>query len=153
MIMNFFTISTFRQSVASLLKKRKDGYNSVVQDICDALNEMPDDIIRESNDRVYQYPEYRVVKLRLPNSGLRLSKANGCRLIYWVSLKHDNVALLRVYPKRGSQGIVDLTQSEYRRLQLELFNQSQANMLHQVDITNALSELSTSATLSAIAVK
>ena len=97
---------------------------------------------RDTNDRVYQFPEYRVVKLRVANSGQKWSKSNGFRLIYWVSLLHDCVVLMRVYPKRGSLAAVDLVNAEYTRLQMEVFNESKANMLHQVDITNGLAELS-----------
>ena len=103
---------------------------------------MQDNILRDTNDRVFQFPEYRVVKLRVANSGLKLSKSNGFRLIYWVSLLHDSVVLMRVYPKRGLQAAVDLVNAEYTRLQVEVFNESKANMLHQVDITNGLAELS-----------
>lgn len=140
--MDFYTSTTFRESLAALTKKSKDGYMTVVKDICDALAEMPDNILRDTNDRVYQFPEYRVVKLRVPNSGQKWSKSNGFRLIYWVSLLHDSVVLMRVYPKRGSLAAVDLVNAEYTRLQMEVFNESKANMLHQVDITNGLAELS-----------
>lgn len=143
--MNFYTSSTFRESLSRLTKKAKDGYVSVIKDICDALMNMPDVILRDTNDRVYQYPEYRVVKLRLTNSGQKLSKSNGFRLIYFVSLLHDNVVLMTIYPKRGSQAVVDLVASEYTRLQMEVFNESKAGLLHQVDIANGMLELSQNA--------
>ena len=108
---------------------------------------MPDTIIRETNDRIKQYPGFRVVKLRLPNSGQRLSKPDGFRLIYWVSMVSDDVVLLRIYPKRGPQGTVDLVDEEYDRLLMEMVQESQAKVLHQVDITSLLTELSTEATL------
>ncbi|MBR1623169.1 MAG: hypothetical protein IJ675_04600 [Pseudobutyrivibrio sp.] len=130
------------------MKKNKDGYTTVVKDICDALGEMEDNILRDTNDRVFQFPEYRVVKLRVANSGRKLSKSNGFRLIYWVSLLHDNVVLMRVYPKRGPQAAVDLVNAEYTRLQMEVFNESKANMLHQVDVANGLAELSQNGCLS-----
>jgi len=130
------------------MKKNKDGYATVVKDICDALGEMEDNILRDTNDRVFQFPEYRVVKLRVANSGRKLSKSNGFRLIYWVSQLHDNVVLMRVYPKRGPQAAVDLVNVEYTRLQMEVFNESKANMLHQVDVANGLAELSQNGCLS-----
>ena len=145
--MDFYTTSTFRQSLAELVKKSKDGYQTVVHDICEALQSMPDNILRDTNDRVYQYPEYRIVKLRLPNTGQKLSRPNGFRLIYYVSLKNNDVALLRVYPKRGPKAAVDLTTAEYTRLQLELYHESQLKALHQIDIANQLAELSTEGTL------
>ena len=75
--MNFYTISTFRDVIASLLKKPREGYSSVVTDICNELQSMPDNIIRDSNERIIQTAEYRVVKLRVANSGQKQSKANG----------------------------------------------------------------------------
>ena len=115
---------------------------SVVSDICNSLVNMPDNILRDTNDRIRQFAEFRVVKLRLPNSGQHLPKNNGFRLIYWVSMKNDVAVLLRIYPKRGSQSAVDLVDDEYDRLLVEMVNESKNNQLHQVDITNGLAELS-----------
>ena len=94
--MNFYTTSTFRESLSTLLKKRKDGYRTVVDDICSALHEMPLNILRDTNERIIQTPLFRIVKYRLPNTGQKLSKANGFRLIYYVSLVTDDVVLLRM---------------------------------------------------------
>lgn len=80
---------------------------SVTKDICKALTDMPDNILRDTNDRVRQLTNFRIVKLRLPNSEQKLSKSNGFRLIYWVSLLTDDLVLLSIYPKRGPQGAVD----------------------------------------------
>ena len=66
--MDFYTTTTFRKSIEGLTKKTRDGYMSVIKDVCEALKNMPDNILRDTNDRVYQYPEYRVVKLRVANS-------------------------------------------------------------------------------------
>ena len=143
--MNYYTISTFRLSIASLAKKPKEGYSTVVTDICKALQDMPDNIARDTNDRIKMFEEFRVVKLRLPNSGLRLAKANGFRLIYWVSMKRDNMVLLHAYPKRGPQGVIDIADSEYDRLLAELAKENREKALHQVDIANRLAELSSAA--------
>ena len=129
------------------MKKIKDGYSSVGKDICNALMNMPDNILRDTNDRIRHFAEYRVVKLRLPNSGLHLPKNNGFRLTYWVSTKNDVAVLLRIYPKRGSQSAVDLTDVEYDRLLMEMVNESKAGLLHQVDVSNGLAELSQNACL------
>lgn len=141
--MNYFTSSTFRETLNGLLKKRKDGYSSVSMDISQALNDMPDNILRDTNERILQTVSYRIVKLRVANSGLRLSKADGFRLIYLVSLVSDDVVLLRVYPKRGSKSMINISNAEYLRLVSEVFNESKAKMLHQVDVTNSLAVLST----------
>ena len=145
--MNFYTTSTFRQTLASLTKKPKEGYKSVVKDICKALLSMEPNIIRDTNDRIKQFEDFRVVKLRLPNSGQHLSRPDGFRLIYYVSLVSDQVALLRIYPKRGPQGIVDLVDEEYDRLLIEMVTENNNKTLHQVDIKKSLAELDTKANM------
>lgn len=129
------------------MQKPRDGYTSVVGDICKMLQKMPDNILRDTNDRVKQFPQFRIVKLRIANSGQHLPKTDGFRLIYFVSLVSDEVVLLRVYPKRGPQKTIDLVESEYTRLEYELLNESEAHTLHQVDINNLLAEISTDDTL------
>ena len=145
--MKFYTTSTFRQTLASLTKKPKEGYKSVVKDICKALLSMEPNIIRDTNDRVKQFEDFRIVKLRLPNSGQHLSRPDGFRLIYYVSLISDDVALLRIYPKRGPQGIIDLVDEEYDRLLLEMVTENNNKTLHQVDINNSLAELDTNTSM------
>lgn len=108
---------------------------------------MPDNIIRDTNDRIIQQQNFRIVKLRPPNSGQRLAKANGFRLIYYVSLVDETVVLLHVYPKRGPQGVVNITDAEYNRLIGEMIQESTEKKLHQVDVTDNLAELSTEAHL------
>ena len=44
--MDFFTVSTFRETLSNLTKKPRDGYMSVVKDICSNLQNMNDDILR-----------------------------------------------------------------------------------------------------------
>ena len=104
---------------------------------------MEPNIIRETNDRIKQFEDFRIVKLRLPNSGQHLSRPDGFRLIYYVSLISADVTLLRIYPKRGPQGIVDLVDEEYDRLLLEMVTENNNKTLHQVDINNSLVELDT----------
>ena len=143
--MNFYTTSTFRQTLTTLTKKPKEGYLSVVKDICKVLLSMEANTIRDTNDRIKQYGNFRVIKLRLPNSGQHLSRPDGFRLIYYVSLISDDVALLRVYPKRGPQGVVDIVDEEYDRLLVEMVEENNMNTLHLVDINDLLNELSTAA--------
>lgn len=64
-----------------------------------------------------------------------------------VSLVSDDVVLLRVFPKRGAKSMVNISNAEYLRLVNEVFNESKANKLHQVDVTNGLAELSQSGCL------
>ncbi|MEE3484355.1 MAG: hypothetical protein VZQ98_08565 [Bacteroidales bacterium] len=145
--MIFHTTNSFRQDILSLTKKPKEGYMSVVSDICRALQDMPDNVIRDTNDRIIQMQKFRIVKLRIPNSGQRLAKSNGFRLIYYVSLVDDTVVLMSVYPKRGPKGIVNLADTDYDRLIKEMMEESLSQTLHLVDITENLVELSTEASL------
>lgn len=114
--MRFYTITTFRKNISDLTKKTKDGYQTVMTDIRNALSKMPDNVLRETNDRVFQTDQFRIIKLRLPNSGQSLSKSNGFRLIYLALLTKDVVTLLSIYPKRGSQGKVNIDKVELQRL-------------------------------------
>lgn len=145
--MKFHTTTTFRNAVNSLLKKPREGYQTVVKDICNTLLSMPVNIIRETNERIIQKPSFRVVKLRVGNSGQKLAKANGFRLIYLVSMETNNVVLLNVYPKRGAKGIINISDAEYCRLLKEMHQESITHSLHEVDINDSLAELSTSSTL------
>ncbi len=89
----------------------------------------------------------RVIKLRVQNSGQKLAKANGFRLVYMVSNTSDSVVLLTIFPKRGSKGIDNIPNAEYIRLLKGLSVENREGKLHQVDITNNLIEVSQRASL------
>lgn len=137
--MNFYTSTSFRDSISKLTRKLKDGYQSVIKDICDTLNNMDDSILRETNDRIRQEQNFRIVKLRVKNSHQNLAKNDAFRLIYWVSTKSDNLVLLTVYPKRGPLRINNLTSVEFKRLLVEMLNEKEKSILQKVDIVNNLS--------------
>ncbi len=145
--MNVYSTTSFRTSVLELTKKSKYGYTSVISDICKALNAMPDSVMRDTNDRIKQYDDFRIVKLRIPNSGQKLSKSDGFRLIYWVSTKKDNLVLLKVYPKRGALSRIDLENKEYLELLKEFLSENQQQKLHKTDIKNSLTDISDNAFL------
>ena len=42
--MKFYTSNSFRLSILKLTRKPKEGYESVVKDICEALQAMDDNI-------------------------------------------------------------------------------------------------------------
>lgn len=114
---------------------------SVVSDICEALKSMPDNILRETNDRIRQEQNYRIVKLRIGNSNQKLPKNDGFRLIYWVSLKKDNLVLLKIYPKRGPLATGNLTDGEFVRLLEEMVDENKHQVLQQVDVLSSLIEI------------
>lgn len=111
---------------------------SVVSDICEALKSMPDNILRDTNDRIRQEQNFRIVKLRIGNSNQKLPKNDGFRLIYWISLKRDNLVLLKIYPKRGALAAGNLTDGEFIRLLEEMVDENKKQVLQQVDILSSL---------------
>ena len=62
----------------------------------------------------------------------------------------DDLALLRVYPKRGAKGMVNISDAEYMRLIKEVMTESNDRKLHQVVITNMMEEISTDGSLTSI---
>ncbi len=136
--MNFYTSTSFRISISKLTRKPKDGYESVVKDICEILSSMDDSILRETNDRIRQEQNFRIVKLRVKNSHQNLPKNDAFRLIYWVSTKSDNLVLLTIYPKRGSLAANNITNAELKRLLVEMLNEKEGCILQKVDVTNNL---------------
>lgn len=136
--MNFYTSTSFRNSISKLTRKPKDGYESIVKDLCQALISMEDSILRDTNDRIRQEQNFRIVKLRVKNSHQNLPKNDAFRLIYWVSTKSDNLVLLTVYPKRGPWGISNLSNSELIRLLEEMLFEKENSILQKVDIANNL---------------
>ena len=136
--MNFYTSTSFRNSLSKLIRKPKDGYESVVTDICEALMSMDDSNFRDTNDRIRQEQNFRIIKYRVKNSHQNLPKNDAFRLIYWVSTKTDNLVLLTVYPKRGPLGINNLTNDEFKRLLTEMLDEKENSVLKKVDINNNL---------------
>lgn len=136
--MNFFTTTSFRSAIQQLTRKPKNGYMSVVLDVCETLKSMPDNILRDTNDRIRQEQYFRMVKLRIGNSNQNLPKNDGFRLIYWVSIKSDNLVLLTIYPKRGPLAAANLTDAEFVRLLREMVEENKNQMLQQVDIASSL---------------
>lgn len=136
--MFFYTSTSFRSSISKLTRKSKDGYESVVKDVCDALGSMDDSFLRETNDRIRQEQNFRIVKLRVKNSHQNLPKNDAFRLIYWVSTKSDNLVLLSIYPKRGPLGINNLTNDEFKRLLEEMLREKCDSILQKVDVADNL---------------
>ena len=99
---------------------------------------MDDSFLRETNDRIRQEQNFRIVKLRVKNSHQNLPKNDAFRLIYWVSTKSDNLVLLSIYPKRGPLGINNLTNDEFKRLLEEMLREKCDSILQKVDVADNL---------------
>ena len=135
--MKFYCSADFTKAVETLTKKPKNGYSSVVEDVCKALMVMPDNILRDTNERIIQTDNQRIVKLRVANSSQNLTQKDGFRLIYCVETHRDRLVLLYVYPKRGALAMNNIGRNFLGMLLQNLTKE--INTLDEVDITNSLS--------------
>lgn len=100
-MISFETISNFRERLQTLVGYRRGVYSGVREEIVNAFKGASIEQIRQNRDMILMQDDAVVVKLRLPDRRQRLSKANGYRLIYMVSMIEERVAFLDIYPKRG----------------------------------------------------
>lgn len=100
-MISFETISNFRERLQILVGYRRGVYSGVREEIVNAFKGASIEQIRQNRDMILMQDDAVVVKLRLPDRRQRLSKANGYRLIYMVSMIEERVAFLDIYPKRG----------------------------------------------------
>jgi hypothetical protein len=132
--------STFRKSKNLLIKRPENGYSTCCKDICDALNNLTFDDIYQLHHLIKQSGEIRVIKVRIKNSQLNLSSSAGFRLIIVCNKKHDHVALLKIYPKKGKYGQSDLRPFESQELFKTYASELSSGVLIKHDIRNNLVE-------------
>lgn len=132
-MISFYTIPTFRNSIHSLCSKRKDGYTSVQVDIANVFTNATMEEIRINRDMVFQNEKLTIVKLRIQNSGQKLSKKDGFRLIYIAFHDEDKVVFLNIYPKRGPKGLVTVSSNEILSYLREYLQVSDTDLLVRYD--------------------
>lgn len=138
---HFYSTSDFREQIAELTHKPKNGYTSVTSDICYRLENKTIKDIRENRDMIRSEEAFSIIKLRLANSKLKLTKKDGFRLIYYVSKKDDCVVFLTIYPKRGTLGLNSISDGGMKLLLSNLISQKEKNMLMEHDIKDNLLEI------------
>ena len=124
----FNTISTFRTCLQNLLDIRKGVYASIPAEIKREFQSASIDTIRNNRDMILIQNEAVIVKYRLGDKRMKLSKANGYRLIYMVSTIIDRAVFLDVFPKRGPLQQLNIDDKEILRL-IEEFNSEASNGL------------------------
>ncbi len=139
--MQFISTSSFREAKSLLLKRKENGYNSCVKDICEALKDLDFESINNLHFLVREIGDLRVIKVRLQNSEQNLSSSQGFRLIILCNRKYSHVALLKLYPKRGKYSKSDLTKHEYKELLTIYSNEVKAKSIKVHDIKNDLREV------------
>lgn len=135
-MVQFLSTNTFRESLSKLVAKPKNGYITAPADICECFINRDIDDIRQFGDKLIPQSNFFIIKFRIPNSHLKLSKSDGFRLIYYVSTKEKKVVFMDLYPKRGAMGLINISKDSVKRLVKELLEEMNELKLLEHDITN-----------------
>ena len=141
-MVNFASISTFRERLAALLKVKRGVYSAAPQSICDAFKNASIEQIRQNRDMVLLKNDTVVIKLRLQDKKQHLSKSEGYRLIYLVLKERPIVVFLDIYPKRGPLQQLDIGDNEINRLVQGFYSELDVESLVAHDINDNLKEVS-----------
>ena len=110
------TISHFRERLQALSDYKRGVYVGAQGEVSAAFKGVPIEIIRQNRDMILMQDDAIAIKLRLPDHRQRLSRKDGYRLIYLVSMIEERVAFLDIYPKRGPLQQLDIPDEELYRL-------------------------------------
>ena len=128
-MISFQTISSFRARLQALMNIRKGVYSSVPAEIKREFESADIETIRHNRDMILIQNDLVIVKYRLGDKRMKLSKANGYRLIYMVSTLHERVVFLDIYPKRGSLQQLDIDDRQLMRLIEEYLEEDAGHQL------------------------
>lgn len=115
-MITFETISHFRARLQELMEYRRGVYAGAGNEVTTAFRGVPIEQIRQNRDMILMQNDAVAIKLRLPDRRQRLSRKDGYRLIYLVSMVEERVAFLDIYPKRGPLQQLDIPDAELMRL-------------------------------------
>lgn len=133
-MISFKSIAHFRQRLSELLKVKHGVYSGITEEISKEFQDKTIEQIRANYDMIVIDSDSIVIKLRLPDKRVRLSKKDGYRLIYLVSKITEFVAFLDVYPKRGPNQQLDIEDSELKRLLLCFAEEKENDLLEDYPI-------------------
>ena len=128
-MISFQTISSFRARLQALIDIRKGVYSSVPAEIKREFESADIETIRHNRDMILTQNDLVIVKYRLGDKRMKLSKANGYRLIYMVSTLHERVVFLDIYPKRGPLQQLDIDDRQLMRLIEEYLEEDAGHQL------------------------
>lgn len=128
-MISFQTISSSRARLQALIDIRKGVYSSVPAEIKREFESADIETIRHNRDMILIQNDLVIVKYRLGDKRMKLSKANGYRLIYMVSTLHERVVFLDIYPKRGSLQQLDIDDRQLMRLIEEYLEEDAGHQL------------------------
>ena len=119
-MIQFLSISYFRNRIEALLKVKRGVYKNVCNEISREFKDRQIEEIRNNRDMILLTDDEIVIKLRLPDKKQRLSKKDGYRLVYLVSKISETVVFLDIYPKNGPSQQLDISDKDLTKL-LEQF--------------------------------
>lgn len=99
-MIGYYSTSTFNEHLSALLKVKKNVYSGARPEISREFKDKTIEQIRHNRDMILIEGDSIVIKLRLPDKRLRLSRSDGYRLIYLVSKEDEVVVFLDIYPKK-----------------------------------------------------
>lgn len=140
-MIQFVSITAFRQALSTMLKVKHGIYSSIPDEICRAFQNVPIEQIRSNRDMVLMDDDTITIKLRLPDKRQHLSKSDGYRLIYLVLKNMPVVSFLTVYPKRGPLQQLDIPDVELKKLVNIFTVEARAREVVIHDINNHLREI------------
>jgi mRNA-degrading endonuclease RelE of RelBE toxin-antitoxin system len=134
-MISFETITYFRERLQTLMDYKRGVYSGAEAEIKNAFKSIPIEQIRQNRDMILMQDDSIAIKLRLPDHRQRLSKKDGYRLIYLVSMIEERVAFLDIYPKRGPLQQLDIPNEELLRLLSLYVQEGNNNLLQLVDFS------------------
>lgn len=133
-MIQYFSITTFRNRIASLLKVKRGVYVNVTSEINKEFNGKTIEQIRQSRDMILCENDVIVIKLRLPDKRQKLSRKDGYRLIYLVSKTQETVILLDIYPKNGPLQQLSISEKDLTGLLKEFAKEANDGTIAPLDI-------------------
>lgn len=133
-MIQYFSITTFRNRIASLLKVKRGVYANVTSEINKEFKGKTIEQIRQSRDMILCENDVTVIKLRLPDKRQKLSRRDGYRLIYLVSKTQETVILLDIYPKNGPLQQLSISEKDLTGLLKEFAEEANAGTIAPLDI-------------------
>ncbi len=133
-MIQYFSITTFRNRIASLLKVKRGVYANVTSEINKEFKGKTIEQIRQSRDMILCENDVIVIKLRLPDKRQKLSRRDGYRLIYLVSKTQETVILLDIYPKNGPLQQLSISEKDLTGLLKEFAKEANDGTIAPLDI-------------------
>lgn len=121
------------------LEKHKKEYSTVISDIQKVISKCENwsQLIQLSDILSGQGNGHSLflLKTRLPNSGQKIGKRGGFRLICYVSAKSKAAYLVHIYPKTGKYGKANFSDDDYNAFSDHFYTDYSNQSLLKLDLT------------------